>query len=82
MGSKHAVGNIIDEYTDDTKCQLAEPAKRQCDIREKMEAVLNAKKNQEIEEKKTPQKKKRVPGEVHYEKENISPSEVRRVDSI
>ena len=52
IGSKHAVGSIIDEYTDANRCQLAEPAKRQCDIRDKMEAVLSAKMKQEVEEEK------------------------------
>ena len=49
IGSKHAIGGIIDEYTDANKCQLAEAAKRQCDIRDKMEAVLSAKSKQEVE---------------------------------
>ena len=40
IGSKHAGGGIISEYTDATRCQLAKAAKRQCDIRDKMIAVL------------------------------------------
>ena len=47
-----------------------------------MEAVLEAKKKQTLEEEKTPQKKKRVPGEVPYGEKNISSSDVRRVDNI
>ena len=81
LGSKHAVGGIINEYTDANRCQLAEPAKRQCDIREKMEAVLSVKLKHQVEEEKTPVKK-RIPGEVHQEKGNISPSEVRKLDRI
>ena len=81
IGSKHAIGSIIDEYTNANKCQLAEAAKRQCDIRDKMEAVLSAKSKQEVEEQKTPQKK-RIPGEVRRIKGNISPSEVRKMDRV
>ena len=81
VGSKHAVGNMIDEYTNANRCQLADPAKRQLDIRDKMEAVLSAKMKQEDEETKT-QQKKRIPGEVHWEKGNISPSEVRKMNRV
>ena len=77
LGSKHAVGGIVSEYTDANKCQLAEPAKRQSDLRDKMEAVLNAK----VGEKRTPPKR-RVPGEISQPKNNVSPSEVRNMDSI
>ena len=46
-----------------------------------MEAVLSVKLKHQVEEEKTPVKK-RIPGEVHQEKGNISPSEVRTMNSI
>ena len=81
VGSKHSVGGIIKEYTDANRCQLAEPAKRQCDIRQKMEAVMSVKLKHQVEEEKTPIKMK-IPGEVHQEKGNVSPSEIRKMDKI
>ena len=81
VGSKHSVGNIIDEYTNANRSQLAEPAKPPCDLRDKMETVLSAKMKLEVEEEKTPQKK-RIPGEGPREKGNISPFEVRKIDRI
>ena len=81
LGSKHALGGIIDEYTDANKCQLADPAKKQCDIRDQMEAVMKAKKHQIVEKKETP-KKKVIPGEVQQKKNSISPSEVRKLNEI
>ena len=81
LGSKHCLGDITDEYTDANKCQLAEPMKRQCDLRDQMEAVLQAKKQHSVEEKQTPEKEM-IPGEVKQEKGNISPSEVRSLNTI
>ena len=81
LGSKHSLGDITDEYTDANRCQLSEPVKRQCDLRDQMQAVLEAKKQQRVEEKQTP-KKVLIPGEVQQEKENISPSEVRIINKV
>jgi len=81
LGSKHCLGDITDEYTDANKCQLAEPMKRQCDLRDQMEAVLEAKKQISVEEKQSPEKVM-IPGEVKQESGNISPSEVRRMNKI
>ena len=77
LGSKHAIAGIISEYTDASRCQLSQPAKTQCDIRAKMEAVLAAK----TDVVKTPPKKK-IPGEVSQKQGYVSPSEVRKMDSI
>ena len=77
LGSKHAVGNIIGEYTDANRCELSEPAKTQCDIRDKMQAVLGAK----VGEARTPRKSK-IPGEVYQKKGNVSPSEVREMNKL
>ena len=64
-------------YTDANRCQLSEPAKMQCDIRDQMEAVLVAK----VGEIRTPPRKK-VPGEVWQKQGNVSPSEVRELNKI
>ena len=51
LGSKHSLGDITDEYTDPNRCQIAGPVKCPCDLRDQMEAVLEAKKQQKGEEK-------------------------------
>ena len=78
VGTKHRSKGIIAEYTDATKAQLSEPGKRLCDLREKMRFIKEAK--EEMGERTPP--RALMPGEVGSNKGEVSPSEVRKFDSI